>query len=43
MTRILRKSKVFFVRVSQKVQNTLLFVQGQGIIRVNKCCLFQEI
>ena len=38
-----QKQPVFFVRVSQKVQNTLLFVQGQGIIRVNKCCLFQEI
>ena len=38
-----QKRRVFFVRVSQKVQNTLLFVQGQGIIKANKCCLFQEI
>ena len=38
-----QKRQVFFVRVSQKVQNILLFSQGQGIIRINKCCLFQEI
>ena len=38
-----QKRQAFFVRVSQKAQNTLLFAQGQGIIRANKCCLFQEI
>ncbi len=38
-----QKRQVFFVKVSQKVQNILLFSQGQGIIRINKCCLFQEI
>ena len=32
---------VFVVTVLSTM--TLLFVQGQGIIRVNKCCLFQEI
>ena len=38
-----QKRQALFVRVSQKVQNILLFSQGQGIIRINKCCLFQEI
>ncbi len=44
VTRILRKSnRVFCKGFHQKVQNTLLFVQGQGIIEQTSAVLFQEI